>query len=202
MTDTEHDEMTEPVRPAHARRYTYRDCLRGAVPVPRGTNGALLFQVLMVGGMVTFMVTINGIRNTGLGFLVHSHWLFPLVFCIAFLVRTFAGSKLVGFLEPRLIGNRLDGTAKAVAMTVLNVCCMAPIMCAIVTLLLNGADGFAVRYLTTLPITAPLAALVNYFVVGPVAKLLFNNRISPSGGLGFLEILDANSPSISRLLGF
>ena len=70
-----------------SNRYTYMDCLRGTVPLPKHVNGATLFQVLMVGGMVTFMVTVNGLRNTGLDFLVNSHWLYPLMFCLAFLFK-------------------------------------------------------------------------------------------------------------------
>ena len=32
-----------------SNRYTYMDCLRGTVPLPKHVNGATLFQVLMVG---------------------------------------------------------------------------------------------------------------------------------------------------------
>lgn len=182
-------------------RFTYRDCLRGIAPVPRGVNGATIFQVLMVGGMVTFMVTVNGLRNTGLDFLVNSHWLYPLMFCLAFLVRTFISTPLVNRLAPRLVFAHFQGTARAVAMTVLNVVCTAPIMCAIGILLIVGPADFGMRYALTFPIMAPLAALVNYFVVGPIAKLLFLNKISPSGGLGLLGNLEQNAPNLARLLG-
>ena len=183
------------------RRFTYAECLRGEVPVPTRVNGSTLFQVLMVGGMVTFMVTFNGLRNTGFDFLANSHWLYPLMFALAFLVRTYISSPLANKLARRIVFGRLEGTARAVAMTVLNVCCTAPIMCAIGLLLLVGTDGFFVRYATTLPLMAPLAALVNYFVVGPIAKLLFFNKISPSGGLGLLDNLEQNAPNLARLLG-
>lgn len=92
-----------------SNRYTYMDCLRGTVPLPKHVNGATLFQVLMVGGMVTFMVTVNGLRNTGLDFLVNSHWLYPLMFCLAFLVRTFYGAPLVDKLAPKLVFSRFEG---------------------------------------------------------------------------------------------
>ena len=196
----EHDDVTAEA-PEEPKRYTYLDCLRGAAPVPTHVNGATIFQVLMVGGMVTFMVTINGLRNTGLDFLVNSHWLYPLMFCLAFLVRTFYGAPLVNKLAPELVFKRFEGPARGVAMTVLNVCCMAPIMCAIATLLIVGTDDFLVRYLTTLPIVAPMAMLVNFFIVGPIAKLLFLNKISPSGGLGLLGNLEQNTPNLARLLG-
>ena len=183
------------------RKFTYRDCLRNTAPVPTNVNGATLFQVLMVGGMVTFMVTINGLRNTGFDFLANSHWLYPLMFCLAFLVRTYISAPIANLLAMRLIFNRFEGPALGVAMTVLNVCCTAPIMCAIGTLLIAGADNFLLRYLTTLPIVAPVAMLVNYFIVGPIAKLAFLNKISPSYGLGLLGNLEQHAPNLARLLG-
>ena len=183
------------------KRFTYMDCLRGNVPVPTHVNGATIFQVLMVGGMVTFMVTVNGLRNTGFEFLVISHWLYPLMFCLAFLVRTFIGAPLVNKLAPKLVFRRFEGTARTIAMTVLNVCCMAPIMCAIATLLIAGTDNYFMHYITTLPIVMPMAMLVNFFVVGPIAKLMFANTISPSGGLGMLANLEQNAPNLARLLG-
>ena len=182
-------------------RYTYVDCLRGTVPLPKHVNGATLFQVLMVGGMVTFMVTVNGVRNTGFDFLVNSHWLYPLMFCLAFLVRTFYGAPLVNKLAPKLVFNRFEGTARTIAMTVLNVCCMAPVMCAIATLLIVGPSNFFMSYITTLPIVAPMAMVVNYFIVGPIVKLVFANRISPAGGLGLLENLEQHAPNLARMLG-
>ena len=184
-----------------SNRYTYMDCLRGTVPLPKHVNGATLFQVLMVGGMVTFMVTVNGLRNTGLDFLVNSHWLYPLMFCLAFLVRTFYGAPLVNKLAPKLIFNHFEGAARAIAMTVLNVCCMAPVMCAIATLLIVGPDNFLMHYITTLPVVAPMAMLVNFFIVGPIVKLVFANRISPAGGLGLLENLEQHAPNLARMLG-
>jgi len=151
--------------------------------------------------MVTFMVTVNGLRNTGLDFLVNSHWLYPLMFCLAFLVRTFYGAPLVNKLAPKLVFSRFEGAARAIAMTVLNVCCMAPVMCAIATLLIVGPDDFLMRYITTLPVVAPMAMLVNYFIVGPIVKLVFANRISPAGGLGLLENLEQHAPNLARMLG-
>ena len=184
-----------------SNRYTYMDCLRGTVPLPKHVNGATLFQVLMVGGMVTFMVTVNGLRNTGLDFLVNSHWLYPLMFCLAFLVRTFYGAPLVDKLASKLVFRRFEGAACAIAMTVLNVCCMAPVMCAIATLLIVGPSNFFMSYITTLPIVAPMAMVVNYFIVGPIVKLVFANRISPAGGLGLLENLEQHAPNLARMLG-
>lgn len=53
-------------------RYTYEDCLRDLAPVPTGVNGTTLYQLLAVGGLVVFTVTVNGVRNSGTDFLEHS----------------------------------------------------------------------------------------------------------------------------------
>ena len=181
--------------------YSYVDCLKGNVPVPLTANGKTLFQVLMVGGMVTFMVTMNGIANTGIGFLAQSHWLYPLMFALAFLVRTFISSPLVDMVAPKLVLSRFDGVARSIGMTVINVVCTAPIMCALATLLLVGTDGFLLAYLTKLPIMALIAAAVNFFIVGPVVKIVYN-RIAPADGLGLIANLRQNVPALTQLLGF
>ena len=181
--------------------YSYVDCLKGNVPVPLTANGKTLFQVLMVGGMVTFMVTMNGIANTGVGFLAQSHWLYPLMFALAFLVRTFISSPLVDMVAPKLVLSRFDGVGRSIGMTVINVVCTAPIMCALATLLLVGTDGFLLAYLTKLPIMALIAAAVNFFIVGPVVKIAYNH-IAPADGLGLLANLRQNVPALTQLLGF
>ncbi len=182
-------------------KYTYLDCLRGKVPVPHTSNGRTLFLLLMTGGMVTFMVTINGIRQTGLGFLTQSHWLYPLMFAIAFLTRTFIASKIVDALAPRLVLNHFQGVPRSIAMTILNTSCMAPIMCAISTLLLIGGNDFAFNYATTLPIMAPASMLINFFIVGPAVKLTYH-RIAPSDGLSLIADLRTKTPVLTQLLGF
>lgn len=182
------------------RRYTYLDCIRGTIPLPRNVNGSTIFQILMVGGMVTFMVTFNGLRNTGLGFVASSHWLYPLMFALAFLVRTFIGGPLANAISRRLVLPRFTGIARSVGMTAVNVCCMAPIMCALATLLLCGPSDFVARYATALPLMAVLAGFVNFFLVGPVAKLAFN-RIAPANGLNLLGNLEQNAPLLARMLG-
>lgn len=54
-------------------RYSYADCLCDVAPTPTGVNGTTLYQLLMVGGMVTFVVTVNGVHNSGTNFLAHYH---------------------------------------------------------------------------------------------------------------------------------
>ena len=47
------------------KRYSYSDCLHGKVPVPMGENGTTLYQLLMVGCMVSFVFAANSVRANG-----------------------------------------------------------------------------------------------------------------------------------------
>lgn len=162
--------------------YSYADCLKGAAPVPRNPAEKFIFQLLMVGGMVTFMATVNGVLHSGLSFFSTAHWMYPLVFCLAFLVRVFIGDKVVGAIAGRFILPRFTGIARNIAMTVLNVAVMATIMGSVVTMLLNGPDGYLVELLQTLPATALAALMINYFIVAPAVKLIYANHIEPAYG--------------------
>ncbi len=57
------------------------------------------------------------------------------------------------------------------------------------------------RGATPVPKNVNGATLINYFIVGPIAKLVFINKISPSYGLGLLGNLEAHAPTLARLLG-
>lgn len=123
-------------------RATYLDCLKGTAPVPRGGVEKKTFTLLMVGGMVTFMVNFNGVLHSGLGFYPHGVWLIPIVFCIAFLVKTQLVGKFTDMLIGKFVIPNLTGFKKGLGITLCNVCVMAPIMSSIVTLLLQGTDGY------------------------------------------------------------
>lgn len=183
------------------KRCTYRDCLTGRAPIPHQTGNDAIFQVMMCAGMVAFMTTINGLRNTGLGFLNDSLWLYPLIFCIALLVRILYTSKLMGILSPRLIRPHFKGAPQVLMTSIVNTTLTSPLMCAITTLLLVGPENFWVNYFLTLPITAPTSILVGYFIVGPAVKMIYNNHISPEAGMHILEELNEDRAAIARILG-
>ena len=65
--------MTNKHTTKQTARYTYADCLRDVAPTPTGVNGTTLYQLLMVGGMVMFVVTVNGVHNSGTDFLTQYH---------------------------------------------------------------------------------------------------------------------------------
>ncbi|HIS39637.1 MAG TPA: hypothetical protein IAC12_02165 [Candidatus Aphodovivens avistercoris] len=174
---------------------TYLDCLKGQANTPAAAPGKAIFKVLMVGGMVTFMATINGVQHSGLEFFATAHWMYPLVFCIAFLVRTFIGDAAIGFIAPRFILPRFEGVARGIAMTLANVGVMGTVMGAIMTLLLNPPAEFFVAYFTTLPLSLACAVLVNFFIVGPAAKIAYNNIINSKMGMQFLRTAERDGMS-------
>lgn len=177
-----------------APRFTYIDCLTGRAGAPADKLGKLVFQVLMVGGMVSIMATFNGVRHLGLDFFVHFHWFYPLVFTVAFLLRLAIANRLADAAIPRFILPHFQGVARGVAITVLNVCIMAPLMAALVTLLLVGPANFWGRFADSLLISMVVATIVNFFVVGPAVKLLYYNAISSTAnGMKFLRFVQDNA---------
>ena len=193
--------MTTKHTTKKTNHYTYADCLRDAAPAPTGINGTTLYQLLMVGGTVALVVTAGSIRDSGSDFLKQPHWMYPLIFCIAFLARVYISGPLVAFLAPRLIGSRLRGFARGAAMTVLGVCVASPITSAIVALLFTEPDDFLGSYVHALATTTPMTMLISHFIVGPAVKLAFHNRITPDRGLKTLEVLDQHALSFLKLFG-
>ena len=194
------NKATEPnSTQASTSKCTYLDCLAGKAPVPRTVNGSTIFQTLMVGGMVTCMVTFNGIHHSGPSFFITSHWLYPMVFCIAFLVRTFCGGKIFNWFAPRFLFPKFKGVALNLAITVTNILIMAPLMALIITLLLQGVDGYWEALFNAFGISMVVAFFINYFLVGPIVKLLYNNVIMPSAGLQLLNFVNKYIEPAARL---
>ena len=54
-------------------RYSYIDCLRDEVPIPRGTSGSVLYQMLAVGSMTLFLFVMSCVCGTGTGYSVQPH---------------------------------------------------------------------------------------------------------------------------------
>ena len=186
------------------KQYTYIDCLRDEVPVPTGGNGTTFYQTLMVGGMTAVTFTASGVCNDGVSFLVYNHWLYPLMFSISFLVRIYIGGPLTRILERRLVGERLRGAGRNMANVALGTAVSSPITGAITTLLFAKADSpedYADAYLATLSTAMPISMLASLFVVGPLTKLIFNNRVKPADGLHALKTLSDHACSLSRVFG-
>jgi hypothetical protein len=103
-------DQTPEAAASRPQKIRYIDCIKGRAPVPADPVGFFLFHILMVGGMVTFMATFNGIRHDGIAFLEYMHWFYPLVFLFAFVWRRTAANAVTGRLIPRVIAPRFSGS--------------------------------------------------------------------------------------------
>lgn len=165
-------------------RCSYLDCLRGKASVPKERAGMLLFQALMIGGMVSIMTSFNGYRHSGIDFFFSYHWMYPLTFCITFLIREWFMNDFTEAIIHKHILPNFQGMKKATMITLLNIVCMVPLMSTIMTLMLYGFHDLGATLLEQVPITILVGALVNFFVVTPIVKMVYNNLIvaNTSGG--------------------
>lgn len=187
---------------ASATRITYRDCLCDATPHTVDPVAQLLFTVLIIGGMVTFMATFNGLRQIGITFFIHSHWFYPLIFVCALFVRLAIGARICTFIIDKLIKPQMNGILRAALTSLINVGIMTPIMVTIVTLLLTGTNNLAMSLAINIPISVVVALLVNYFIVVPIVRLVYFNVILTSPrGLKLLRFLQHYAPAFLVLLG-
>jgi hypothetical protein len=167
------------------KRVTYFDCLAGRAPVPHDPFASSVFSLMMVGGMVSMMVTINGVQHAGTAFFPALLWMYPVIACIALAVRLLFVNRIIGWVIPNLIIPNFKGALRGIMITLANVVLMAPTMGSLVTLLLVGPEGFISNIVIAVPFSMCAAFLVNTFIVGPAAKMFMNN----SFGVGFTKKL-------------
>jgi len=158
-------------------RCSYLDCLRGKASVPKERAGMLLFQALMIGGMVSIMTSFNGYRHSGLDFFVNYHWMYPLTFCITFLIREWFMNDFTEAIIHEFILPRFQGVKKATLITLTNIVCMVPLMSTIMTCMLYGFHDLGATLAEQVPITIAVGACVNFFIVSPIVKMIYNNLI-------------------------
>jgi hypothetical protein len=170
-------------------KVTFADAFLGKAPVPKaGSAGKFVFTFLMVLCMVSVMVTINGFQHSGLAFLSNAHWMYPTVFCVAFLIRTFFGDPISGRIIGKfVIPHTKPGLGRTVLITLANVVVMASIMSVIVTMLLGGLSvETLLAGVKSIPLTMCIAFCVNMFVVGPAVKMFYNNVVVRIGGFNVM----------------
>jgi hypothetical protein len=158
-------------------RCSYLDCLRGKASVPKERAGMLLFQALMIGGMVTIMTSFNGYRHSGLDFFINYHWMYPLTFCITFLIREWFMNDFTEAIIHQFILPNFQGVKKATLITLTNIVCMVPLMSTLMTCMIYGFDNLGQSLLEQVPITMVVGACVNFFIVSPIVKMIYNNLI-------------------------
>ncbi|MBQ9021318.1 MAG: DUF2798 domain-containing protein [Eggerthellaceae bacterium] len=143
--------------------------------------------------MVTFMGTFNGMRHSGLDFFITHHWIYPLIACVALLLRLELVGRFVDYLAPKIIFPHFKGVARTVAMTCLNIVVMAPIMTCVTTLLLYGTDHYWFNVWDNLPISMLVSFFVNLFIVAPTVKMLYNRLVNTERGMRWLGQAEGNA---------
>lgn len=181
-------------------RCTFFDCLSGKVGAPSGPASKSMFQLLVLCGMITFMVTFNGVRHAGVDFFFESHWLYPIAFCLAFSLRLLVVNRLTGWILARPFFGRFTGFARNVAITSVNVAIMAPVMGSFVTVLLSGLDNLAANLASALPVSVAVAFCVNLLVVGPLVKYLYHHVLPPTIKARFVAAIQRNATSWAGIL--
>lgn len=115
----------------------------------------------------------------------------PLMVLFGATVRLFVLERPVDYLIGRVLAPRFHATSLTVTITLLNVAIMATMMCAIGTAIssvlevgsLEGLAMFHDRYLGILPTILLVGSLASVFVVGPLARLVFNRVLAVYRGV-------------------
>lgn len=160
-----HDDRTEGT--------SYLDCILGRAKAPKEGPNFNAFQMMMVGGMIFTVSTLNGFTHMGIDFVFVSHWAYPVMFAIGLLIRVTIANAVVGRIMRRPFFSSLEGLKRNIANSVVNVSFMATMISAANALLLNGVEGYFATLLPTLPSTIASGILIHYFIVSPAVKLLY-----------------------------
>ena len=166
----------------------YRKYFAGERTMPVGLRQSALFTLLMATGMGTCMFSTVALvtgMSTDTYFFAITHMV-PLMVLFGATVRLFVLERPVDYLIGRVLAPRFHATALTVAITLLNVMVMATMMCAIGTATstilevgsLEGLARFRDRYLGILPTILFVGSVASVFVVGPLARLVFNRVLA------------------------
>jgi len=152
--------------------------------MPRSRKEGLVFQSLFALTMALVMVlSVNllllshGVRES-LSMLVSA----PLWFAFAFVLRELYANKVSFYVKEHVLDGRVRGFALQVLFVAVNVCLMAPVMCAAGTeagIVLGGLDesAFPAMYLHMLPRASALAFALVLFLVKPFVAALFTHAV-------------------------
>lgn len=165
---------------------SYKDCITGKAEVPRGGVEKTVFQIMMVFFMVTVMVTFNWNLHTPdhspLQFAL-SFYEYPVMFCIALVVRLLVADPIVG----RIIGGVIvrfvpAGVTQSAAITLVNVLVMSTFMGFFGLVVAGGGlEGLSLGiYASLFPATWVFAFCFSFFIVGPLVKILYHAAAAPA----------------------
>lgn len=145
----------------------------------------LVFGLLMVAVMVTFMVTYNialqhgGLNGEVLSIVAQAIWA-PMI--IAFIVENLFVGKMAKRIAFKLVNpHKSEPIFVTLAISAITVCFMCPIMTLIATLLFEfpGWDMVIANWLKTFTLSFPAAMCWNIFYGGPLARWLFKLIFRP-----------------------
>ena len=145
----------------------------------------LVFGLLMVAVMVTFMVTYNialqhgGLNGEVLSIVAQAIWA-PMI--IAFIVENLFVGKMAKRIAFKLVNpHKSEPIFVTLAISAITVCFMCPIMALIATLLFEfpGWDMVIANWLKTFTLSFPAAMCWNIFYGGPLARWLFKLIFRP-----------------------
>lgn len=162
----------------------YMDCITGKAGAPHDKTGKTVFQIMMVFFMVTVMVTFNWNLHTDDHSPLHfalSLYEYPVMFILALVVRLFVANPIIGPLIDNVVAKRLEGTVRSVAVTLVNVLFMGSIMGLFGLTVTGGLSSITWdHYASLYPATWIAAFLFNFFIVGPLVKILYSGFVAPA----------------------
>ena len=145
----------------------------------------LVFGLLMVAVMVTFMVTYNialqhgGLNGEVLSIVAQAIWA-PMI--IAFVVESLFVGRMAKRIAFKLVNpHKSEPIFVTLAISAITVCFMCPIMTLIATVLFEfpGWNLVITNWLQTFTLSFPAALLWNIFYGGPLARFIFKLIFRP-----------------------
>ena len=127
--------------------------------------------------------------------------MYPLSFCSSLILRIILADRIIRPLVKKLVIAKVKGVARSFIITLLNVVIMSTIMTTWITILLSGFDGLWQNVSSALPLTYTVSFLLNFLIVSPAVKMLYNNIITPAGSIRFMRTIREGLSPIAVFFG-
>ena len=196
MYTTKTDENVMASTQASTSRYNvevskpcnYVDCITGRAFVPTNVADEGVFTIIMIVCMSLFMVTFNGVYGSGLDFFADGIWMYSMVICVSFLVHISVGANISRYLEMHVAARYFKGTAQNVVNTIFSNVIPGFIIGVIMTMLVAGPNGFVESFMDVQPRALVVSTVVNFFLIAPAVKMLWNNVLQPTWDVRITQI--------------